>query len=53
MLYTEKSIKRKEVSFSEGLVLIIHYLTKDKLCEGVNLCAIQEDVNMKIKMENV
>ncbi len=30
MLYIEKSIKRKEVSFSESLVLIIHSLTKDK-----------------------
>lgn len=31
MLYTEKSIKRKEVSFSEGLVLVMHSLAKDKL----------------------
>lgn len=30
MLYTENSIKRKEVSFSGSLVLVIHTLTKDK-----------------------
>ena len=35
MLYTENSLKRKEVSFSEGLVLTIHSLTKDKLWKKV------------------
>lgn len=33
MLYTENSLKRKEVSFSEGLVPIIHTLTKYNLWE--------------------
>ncbi len=32
MLYTENSIKGKEVSFSGSLVLVIHSLTKDNLC---------------------
>lgn len=31
MLNIENSISRKEVSFSEGLLLIIHSLTKYKL----------------------
>lgn len=31
MLYTENSIKGKEVSFSESLELVIHSLTKDNL----------------------
>jgi len=29
ILYKRNSIKRKEVDFSEGLVLTIRYLTKD------------------------
>lgn len=29
VLYSKNSIKRREVSFGEGLVIIIHSLTKD------------------------
>lgn len=31
MLYTKKSVKWKEVNFSEGLAHAIHTLTKNKL----------------------
>lgn len=31
ILYTENCIERKEVSFSESLVLTIHSLTKDNI----------------------
>jgi hypothetical protein len=28
VLYSKNSIKRREVSFSEGLIIIVHFLTK-------------------------
>lgn len=41
----KKGIKRKKVSFGEGLVLVIHSLTKDNIC---SLCIKRHDKGLKV-----